>query len=165
MHNVYQILDGAFDLAEPHFLASGKRDSARLLAQMLAEWHAASGGSPGAFALRGTLPYLQNGNILAARTFIKHFVAQLPRLRPATQPDPIPVGTSAGASEIVLTTEPVLNFAQLAVLTCQRAQGDRNKTMREAWVRLCGTYQSKGGLLAEREVRVVGRSSINFSTE
>ncbi|KII89689.1 hypothetical protein PLICRDRAFT_123847 [Plicaturopsis crispa FD-325 SS-3] len=147
--------DGAFDLAEPHFLASGKRDSARLLAQMFAEWHAASGGSPGAFALRGTLPYLQNGNILAARTFIKHFVAQLPRLRPATQPDPIPVGTSAGASEIVLTTEPVVNFAQLAVLTCQRAQGDRNKTMREAWVRLCGTYQSKGGLLAEREVRVV----------
>ena len=28
--------------------------------------------------------------------------------------------------------------------------------MREAWVRLCGTYQSKGGLVANREVRKVG---------
>jgi golgi to ER traffic protein 4 len=49
----------------------------------------------------------------------------------------------------------VINFAQLAVLTCQRAQGERNKVMRESWVRLCGTYQSRGGVLAQPEVRKV----------
>jgi hypothetical protein len=49
----------------------------------------------------------------------------------------------------------VLNFCQLAVLTCQRAQGDRSKIVRESWVRLCGTYQSKGGVLASPEVRTV----------
>ena len=57
--------------------------------------------------------------------------------------------------EVVFTTEPVLNFAQLAVRACQRAQGEKNRTMREAWVRLCGTYQSRGGLVAHREVRKV----------
>jgi hypothetical protein len=41
-------------------------------------------------------------------------------------------------------------------LTCQRAQGERNKAVRESWVRLCGTYQSRGGLLATPEVRQVG---------
>lgn len=48
-------IEGAFDTAEPHLLASGKRDSARLLAQMMIDWSAV-GGIPGNFALRGTLP-------------------------------------------------------------------------------------------------------------
>lgn len=48
-------LDGAYNAAEPHFLASGKRDSARLLAQMMVDWSTV-GGIPGNFALRGTLP-------------------------------------------------------------------------------------------------------------
>lgn len=47
--------EGAYDVAEPHLLASGKRDSARLLAQMFVDWCAAD-GIPGNFALRGTLP-------------------------------------------------------------------------------------------------------------
>jgi hypothetical protein len=50
-------IEGAFDAAEPHFLASGKRDSARLLAEMFIQWSSA-GGPPGAFALRGTIPYV-----------------------------------------------------------------------------------------------------------
>ncbi|KAG1822242.1 hypothetical protein EV424DRAFT_1398646, partial [Suillus variegatus] len=58
------------------------------------------------------------------------------------------------------TTEPVLNFCQLAVLTCQRANGEKNKVMRESWVRLCGTYQSKGGILATREVWTVSQMII-----
>lgn len=41
-------------------MASGKRDSARLLAQMMVEWLAA-GGIPGNFALRGTLPLVSSG--------------------------------------------------------------------------------------------------------
>ncbi|KAG5638542.1 hypothetical protein H0H81_012042 [Sphagnurus paluster] len=148
-HYVGELLykEESFAFAEPHFLASGKRDSARLLAEMFGQWTLAVGES-GAFALRGVIPYLQNGNILAARTFISHFTASLPK---DPQAPHIPVGTE---EEVILVKDPVVNFAQMAVLTCQRAQGDKNKVMRESWVRLCGTYQSRGGLLAVPEVRV-----------
>jgi hypothetical protein len=47
--------EGAYDLAEPHFLAAGKRDSGRLLGEMMARW-AGTETAPGAFALRGTIP-------------------------------------------------------------------------------------------------------------
>ncbi|CAL1716132.1 unnamed protein product [Somion occarium] len=161
-HYIGELLykEGAFEQAEPHLLAAGKRDSARLLADMFVEW-SSQGGTPGAFALRGVLPYLQNGNILAARTFLNHFLAQItskhPELVSSVQSSPISVGKpqNGGNDEIILTKDPVLNFAQLAVRTCQRAQGDKNKGMREAWVRLCGTYQSRGGILARPEVRKV----------
>ncbi|KAJ6596041.1 hypothetical protein B0H10DRAFT_2089347 [Mycena sp. CBHHK59/15] len=139
--------EGAFEAAEPHFLASNKRDSARLLAEMFIEWSASYPSSYGAFSLRGTLPYLQNGNILGAHSFITHFVTALPRASDTHMP--------VGDAEVVLVKDQVVNFAQLAVLTCQRAQGERNKAVRESWVRLCGTYQSKGGLLATPEVRQV----------
>ncbi|TFK73256.1 hypothetical protein BDN72DRAFT_791175 [Pluteus cervinus] len=142
--------EGQFNLAEPHFLASGQRDSARLLAEMFIQWLVVE-VPPGVFALRGTLPYLQNGNILAARTFIQHFASALPEKYRTSSSDPIPIGTS----EVILTTDSVVNFAQIAVLTCQRAQGDQSKLMRESWVRLCGTYQSRGGILADPEIRKV----------
>ena len=32
-----------------------------------------------------------------------------------------------------MTKDSLVNFAQMAVLTCQRAQGDQNKVMRESW--------------------------------
>ncbi|KAH8118144.1 hypothetical protein DFH11DRAFT_1504154 [Phellopilus nigrolimitatus] len=148
--------EGTFDLAEPHLLSAGKRDSARLLAQMMSEWWQATAlsASPGPFALRGTLPYLLNGNILAARTFITHFISlsssARPSLRSALAPAPLPV-PSSDSDEIVFTSDQVLNFLQLAVRTCQRAQG--NKKAQEAWVRLCGTYLSRGGVLATTDVR------------
>lgn len=47
--------EGAFEVAEPHLLSAGKRDSARILAQMFIDW-SEEGGAPGLFALRGTLP-------------------------------------------------------------------------------------------------------------
>ncbi|KAJ7760636.1 hypothetical protein DFH07DRAFT_816214 [Mycena maculata] len=137
--------EGAFEAAEPHFLLSSKRDSARLLAEMFIQWSAEDPSFHGAFALRGTLPYLQNGNILGARTFVTHLVSALPRASETSM--------QVGDAEVVLVKDQVVNFAQLAVLTCQRAQGDRNKVIRESWVRLCGTYQSRGGLLATQEVR------------
>lgn len=161
-HYVGELLykDGAFDAAEPHLLAAGKRDSARTLAHMFTVWATGTtGASPGAFALRGTIPYLQNGNILGARAFITEFTslitAAVPSLISSLQPSPIPVGTQKedGTDEVIFTTDSALNFSQLAVRTCQRAQGDKNKSMREAWIRLCGTYQSKGGVLAVQEVR------------
>lgn len=95
--------------------------------------------------------YLQNGNILAARTFITHFVSALPR---SFYVDPSPITVDPG-SEVILTTDSEVNFSQMAVLTCQRAQGDKNKVVRESWIRLCGTYQSRGGLLAQPAVRAV----------
>lgn len=48
-------VEGAFEAAEVHYLVAGKRDSARMLAQMYVEW-SSTGGTPGAFALRGTIP-------------------------------------------------------------------------------------------------------------
>ncbi|KAI0059250.1 cytoplasmic protein [Artomyces pyxidatus] len=154
--------DGAIDGAEPHLLAAGKRDSARLLAQVFFEWGQATGSLAtyaGSFALRGTLPYLFNGNILAARVFLSSFLALLPHSAPyqsSLQPTPLVLSTAEGEDdEIVFTGVPELNFAQLAVRTCQRAQGLGSKIAREAWVRLCGTYQSRGGVLVLPEVRAV----------
>ncbi|KAI0090285.1 hypothetical protein BDY19DRAFT_984618 [Irpex rosettiformis] len=159
-HYIADILykEGAFEAAELHYLAAGKRDSARTLAQLYVEW-SSTGGVPGAFALRGIIPYLQNGNILAARAFITTLVSQFatsrPNFIPSIQSAPIPLGkTDLGTpDEIIFTADSLVNFAQLAVRTCQRSQGDKNKAIREAWIRLCGSYQSKGGLLAVKEVR------------
>ena len=98
---------------------------------------------------------------MAARAFLSHFVLQLTTTRPdlisTLQPSPIAVGKGPGvqSDEIILTTDSMVNWAQLALRTCQRAQGEKNKAMREAWVRLCGTYQSRGGLLTTKEVRKV----------
>ncbi len=52
---MFFLLEGAFESAELHYLAAGKRDSARTLAQLYGEW-SSTGGAPGAFALRGTIP-------------------------------------------------------------------------------------------------------------
>jgi hypothetical protein len=98
--------------------------------------------------------YLQNGNILAARTFIKHFTSAL--LKDLQGPS-VAVGPS---DEIIMTRDATINFMQIAVLTCQRAQGDKSKVMRESWIRLCGTYQSRGGILASPEVRKVNIVSL-----
>jgi len=65
------------------------------------------------------------------------------------------LGPAEAGQSFVFTTDSVLNFCQIAVLTCQRAQGDKSKVMRESWVRLCGTYQSRGGVLAANEMRVL----------
>ncbi|GJE85556.1 DUF410-domain-containing protein [Phanerochaete sordida] len=159
-HYIGELLykEGEFEAAESHFLAAGKRDSARVLADMYVQW-SSTGGAPGVFALRGTIPYLLNGNILAARTFVSQLVSRFASSRAdfvsPLHPTPIPVGSAAQGptDEITLTRDPLVNFAQLAVRTCQRAQGDKNRAIREAWVRLCGTYQSKGGALAVKEVR------------
>jgi hypothetical protein len=104
-----------------------------------------------------TTRYLQNGNILAARTFIKHFTSSFTSKYPSfTSPGSNTLSIGSG-DEIIVTSDLVLNFAQVAVRLCQRAQGDKNKLMRESWVRFCGTYQSRGGALATKEIRKVGR--------
>ena len=50
--------EGAFEVAEVHLLASGKRDSARLLAEMFIQW-ASPNQVYGLFAIRGTIPYVK----------------------------------------------------------------------------------------------------------
>ncbi|KAJ8072065.1 hypothetical protein PM082_015623 [Marasmius tenuissimus] len=150
LHYIGDLLykEGQFEAAEPHLLASGSRDSARALAEMFIQW-----GTPtetfGSFALRGTIPYLINGNVLAARAFINTFVSGLPG---SIHSDAAPLSVGSN-HELLITKDSLVNFAQLAVATCQRAQGDKNKAMRESWVRLCGTYQSRGGPLATPEMR------------
>lgn len=96
--------------------------------------------------------YLQNGNILAARTFIQYFTAGVPLSLRLDSDSEISVGEK---DKVIMTKDPLLNFAQMAILTCQRAQGDQNKVMREGWVRLCGTYQGKIAQLATPEMRSV----------
>lgn len=163
--------EGFFELAEVHLLAAGKRDSARLLAHLLFEWW--NGASdPGLYASRGVIPYvfffpwwratqfvtfsyLLEGNILAARTFLSHFLSQLIPSRPGILVEQVHLQVGPSSDEIFVTNDQVLNFLQLAIRTCQRAQGDKNKSIRETWVRLCGTYQSKGGLMASPPMRKV----------
>ena len=108
-----------------------------------------------------TLRHLLNGNILAARTFITHFVSlatsKNPILRSTLASSPLPIPSPASGDEVVLTTDYTLNFLQLAVRTCQRANGSANKKAQEAWIRLVGAYANKGGVLSQPEVRRVSR--------
>jgi hypothetical protein len=100
--------------------------------------------------------YLLNGNIQASKTFIKHFTAGVPPSFKLKSDSTIPVGQQ---DEVTMTKDSLVNFSQMAVLTCQRAQGDQSKVMRESWVRLSGTYQSKVGLLSTPGMRKVSHGA------
>jgi hypothetical protein len=153
-HYIGELLykEGAFEAAESHFIASGKRDSARILAVMMFEW-SRGGAEPGAYASRGTIPYLLVGNILAARTFLSQYLSTLLSTRPALLVETL---TVVERDEIAVTTDPTLNFLQLLVRTCQRAGGSTPEYQREArnaWVRLLGRYQNQGGPLSRPEMK------------
>ncbi|KAH7104223.1 hypothetical protein BKA62DRAFT_693917 [Auriculariales sp. MPI-PUGE-AT-0066] len=146
--------EGSYPEAEPYLLTAGKRDSARLLATVFTDWAAATGTSQdlGPFALRGVIPYLEASNVLAARAFVT-------ALRP-----PNAITTTVGETgddiwSLPGTTDRPLIFAQLAVLLCQRG-----RPARESWQRLYGTYQARGELIANPEVRksILNLSSIYF---
>ncbi|KAG8788327.1 hypothetical protein FRC15_004910 [Serendipita sp. 397] len=145
-----------FVAAEPHLIASGSRESAKTLANMLFTW-SRNGAEPGTYASKGVIPYLLRGNILAARAFLSQFLSLLIGARPSVLATPSPVvinpagSEAASPDELYLTTEPVLNFLQLAIRTCQRAKnpGVQAKQVQEMWVRLCGSYQSRRGLVAQ----------------
>jgi hypothetical protein len=95
--------------------------------------------------------YLLNGNVLASRAFLAGLISYI-----SPTGETLLVGTSG--DEILVTDDSLLNFVQLAVRTVQRAAGAQNKTPREAWVRLCGTYQARGGVLAHPDIRLVCRT-------
>ncbi|QRV89871.1 Golgi to ER traffic protein 4 [Ceratobasidium sp. AG-Ba] len=151
--------EGSFEAAEVHLLNSASRDSARLLAQMMFEW-SRDGANPGAYAIRGTIPYLLNTSILAARTFLTTFLGLLlasPRkdsLINSHFPNPIPLNSpNSEQDEIQITTDPTLNFLQLAIQTCQRAgwgteattteEETQNRASRDAWLRLAARYRTR----------------------
>ena len=131
-----------------------------LLGSLLFEVHFRQSGPYCSLRTAHVIPrrYLQNGNILAARSFLSQFISQIissrPKLLSPLQTSPLSVPPT---SEVTHTTEPLINFCQLAVLTCQRANREKNQVIRESWVRLCGTYQSKGGALTTKEVRAVSQ--------
>lgn len=93
--------------------------------------------------------YLLNGNILAARTFLGAFISYVS----PSGGTALPIGNTG--DEITFTHDSLLNFAQLSVRSIQRAAGAQNRTAREAWIRLRGTYQSRAALLAQPEIRMV----------
>jgi hypothetical protein len=102
--------------------------------------------------------YLVDGNVGAARAFVAAFVVAILAARPqlaTAHTASVPRAGDAATDDVTITTDGALNWAQLAVQTCQRAQGAENKLVREAWIRLCGTYQARGGLLAQPPVRQV----------
>ncbi|CAE6402728.1 unnamed protein product [Rhizoctonia solani] len=151
--------EGAFETAEQHLLNSASRDSARLLAQMMFEW-SRDGTNPGAYAIRGTVPYLLNTSILAARTFLTTLIGLLlaspQRATLINQHFPDPVALKSPDSdpdEVQITTDPTLNFLQLAIQTCQRAgwgpeartpeEEKHNRMSREAWLRLASRYRTR----------------------
>lgn len=108
--------------SEAHLLCSGTRDSARLLAQVLFEWSRA-GADPAAYACRGVMPFLLTTNILAARTFLDNFLPLVLASKSdmLLQKDPVAVGAG---DEIWTTNDHTLNFLQMAVRICQRADPD-----------------------------------------
>ncbi|KAG6371745.1 hypothetical protein JVT61DRAFT_9095 [Boletus reticuloceps] len=139
---------------------------------MMVDW-CAVGGIPGNFALRGTLPWVlfTLGQVTLKPSLCR---MQIPRERERTRgPDvhrPIcqqdnsrptifgvftgslsPTGYRLQRSCADHRQRPQL--LSLAVLACQRANAEKNKGMRENWIRLCGTYQSRGGILATNEDR------------
>jgi len=153
-----------FPSAEPHLLAAGTRDAAKTLANMLFTW-SRSGADPGTYASKGVIPFLLAGNILAARTFLSQFLSLLIAARPdiLARPGPIALpggsgeGGGGGVDEVFLTTDTTLNFLQLVIRTCQRAKNPapQGRQVQEMWVRLCGSYQSRRGLVAQPAYRGV----------
>lgn len=134
---------------------------------MFFEW-SRTGAEPGAYASRGTIPLLQVGNVLGARSFLSHFLSLLVSSHPDILAEPtaiIMTVTPSGSDEIIPTTDPVLNFLQLAIRVCQRgAIGlPQSKQVQEIWVRLCGSYQSRRGVLAQPYYREVGPPIISVS--
>lgn len=102
--------EGAFEAAEPHFLASGQRDSARLLADMFIQWSSV-GGTPGPFALRGIIPYVswivdrQLALAINFSTGISRTEISLPPVHssPISRPHSLKTGNIHGYQSVPLT--------------------------------------------------------------
>lgn len=143
-----------------HLLVCPTQDAARTLANVLFDWHkldpesSPREASVGRYAARGVLSYLEASFILAARTFLSHFLAltlaAYPSLRVVAFAYPPPnsplakslasSSSSSGAStptgsstspssstssdELIVTKLASLNFLQLAIQAVQAGVGE-----------------------------------------
>lgn len=165
------------------------QDAARILANVLFDWHKLDPDSPreasvGRYAARGVLSYLEASFILAARTFLSHFLAlalaAYPSLRVVAFPYPPPnsplaksslasSSSSSGAStptgttststsdELIVTKLASLNFLQLAIQAVQAGVGesvDRVKVGNEMRVQRGAGTKAWQSLVARYERQV-----------
>ncbi|KAK4047624.1 hypothetical protein OIV83_005282 [Microbotryomycetes sp. JL201] len=128
--------EGDYHGASLHLLLCPTQDAGRELAAVMFNWSKLDSEGPaavGRYAARGTLSYLESEFILAARTFLSHFLtlalAAHPNLLVVRYPYPPPEsplakqGTESG-DELVVTKLASLNFLQLAVKACQAGAGE-----------------------------------------
>ncbi|BGP56716.1 hypothetical protein JCM8202_005807 [Rhodotorula sphaerocarpa] len=177
---LYKELD--YDQASLHLLVCPSQDAARTLANVLFDWHKLDPDSPpessvGRYAARGVLSYLEASFILAARTFLSHFLAlalaAYPSLRVVAFPFPPPgtalaksAAASANSDELLVTKLASLNFLQLAIQAVQVGVGesvDRVKVGNEmrvqrgagtkAWQSLVARYEKQVSWLRIPEVK------------
>ena len=172
-----------------HLLVCPTQDAARTLANVLFDWHkldpdsSAREASVGRYAARGVLSYLEASFILAARTFLSHFLAltlaAYPSLRVVAfaYPPPnsplakslaspssgvsTPKGTSSTSSsssdELIVTKLASLNFLQLAIQAVQVGVGesvDRVKVGNEMRVQRGAGTKAWQSLVARYERQV-----------
>ncbi|GAA5957734.1 hypothetical protein JCM8115_006233 [Rhodotorula mucilaginosa] len=185
---LYKELD--YDQASLHLLVCPTQDAARTLANVLFDWHkldpdsSAREASVGRYAARGVLSYLEASFILAARTFLSHFLAltlaAYPSLRVVAfaYPPPnsplakslaspssgvsTPKGTSSTSSssssdELIVTKLASLNFLQLAIQAVQVGVGesvDRVKVGNEMRVQRGAGTKAWQSLVARYERQV-----------
>ncbi|POY76561.1 hypothetical protein BMF94_0346 [Rhodotorula taiwanensis] len=179
---LYKELD--YEQASLHLLVCPTQDAARTLANVLFDWHKLDPDSPpessvGRYAARGVLSYLEASFILAARTFLSHFMAlalaAYPALRVVAFPYPPPqsalaksstASASPSADELTVTKLASLNFLQLAIQAVQAGVGesvDRVKVGNEmrvqrgagtkAWQSLVSRYEKQVQWLRIPEVK------------
>lgn len=172
-----------------HLLVCPTQDAARTLANVLFDWHkldpdsSPREASVGRYAARGVLSYLEASFILAARTFLSHFLAlalaAYPSLRVvafAYPPPNSPLAKSLGSSsssgastptgsstssspsdELIVTKLASLNFLQLAIQAVQAGVGesvDRVKVGNEMRVQRGAGTKAWQSLVARYERQV-----------
>jgi hypothetical protein len=129
---------------------------------------------PGPYALRGVIPFLAQHppNILPAKTFLDRFLSLLSAI-PA-QPVITTLPSQTSLPDIQLTTSPSLNFAQLALITVQRApaigtSGVEARGMDggvgKEWESLVNRYRRLSGLkgvLGQKEVQEVSYPLLSY---
>ncbi|GAA5879063.1 hypothetical protein JCM16303_001286 [Sporobolomyces ruberrimus] len=120
-----------------HLLVCPTQSAARTLADVLFDWSKLDEEGQtavGRYAARGTLSYLESTFILAARTFLSHFLslalAAYPSLLVVQYPYPPPNSPLANSpsppasDELLMTKLASLNFLQLAVRAAQAGVGE-----------------------------------------
>ncbi|BGP41695.1 hypothetical protein JCM10449v2_005686 [Rhodotorula kratochvilovae] len=176
---LYKELD--YHQASLHLLVCPTQDAAHTLASVLFDWSKLDPekeAGVGRYAARGTLSYLESSFILAARTFLSHFLAlalaAYPSLRVASfayPPPGSPLAQSSAAppagDELVVTKLASLNFLQLAVRAAQASVGESVDKVRsgngeartqrgagtKAWQSLLGRYEKSVPWLRAPEVK------------